>query len=121
MIDAMLTRMKPWNKGLTKLTSPSLARLAKQKSDWWKNNDTTETRRKIGVASKAREFPVGDKHPSWKGGRIVSKRDGYVLVIAPVGHPFAKSGGGGNKQKYILEHRLVMEGVVGRYLEKDED
>ncbi len=63
----------------------------------------------------------GELSTNWKGGRIVSKRDGYVLVVAPDGHPYAKSGGGGNKGKYILEHRLVMEGILGRYLLPDED
>jgi len=58
---------------------------------------------------------------NWKGGRIVSKRDGYILVMAPEGHPYAKSGGGGNKGRYILEHRLIMEKVLGRYLLPTED
>lgn len=58
---------------------------------------------------------------NWKGGRIMSKRDGYVLVIAPEGHPYAKKGGGGNKGRYILEHRLVMEKILGRYVLPDED
>ena len=63
----------------------------------------------------------GNKNPSWKGGIIRSKRDGYVLVLAPENHPYGKKGGGGNKRKYILEHRLVMEKVLGRYLLPDED
>lgn len=58
---------------------------------------------------------------NWKGGRIISKRDGYILVMAPANHPYSKKGGGGNKGKYILEHRLVMERVLGRYLKPDED
>ncbi len=46
----------------------------------------------------------GDNHPSWRGGRIISKR-GYVLIHLP-DHPFASVNG------YVYEHRLVME----RYL-----
>jgi hypothetical protein len=63
----------------------------------------------------------GSLSPSWKGGRIISKRDGYVLVVAPPNHPYAKNGGGKNRSKYILEHRLVMEKVLGRYLLPNED
>lgn len=62
---------------------------------------------------------TGEKSPGWRGGRFSTKRDGYIYVYAPE-HPNAKrngSGGGG----YVLEHRLVMEKLIGRYLEKDED
>ena len=40
--------------------------------------------------------------------------DGYILVKAPEGHPHARQDGS------ILEHRLVMEGSLGRYLEEWE-
>ena len=40
--------------------------------------------------------------------------DGYILVQAPEGHPFARQDGS------ILEHRLVMEQVLGHYLDPDE-
>lgn len=46
----------------------------------------------------------------WKGGRI--KICGYIYVYCPE-HPFAVG-------KYILEHRLVMEKHIGRYLTKQE-
>lgn len=49
----------------------------------------------------------GDKHPMWKGGRCIV--NGYVWVHSP-GHPHAKH------QGYVLEHRLVMEKKLGRYL-----
>lgn len=39
---------------------------------------------------------------------------GYVLVYAPVGHPRARHDG------TMFEHRLVMEQVLGRYLEPHE-
>jgi hypothetical protein len=38
-------------------------------------------------------------------------REGYVLVQAPPGHPYARQDGS------LLEHRLVMEQALGRYLE----
>lgn len=56
--------------------------------------------------------------PRWKGGRKV-RSDGYVIVVAPDDHPHpcdvASTG-----TKYILEHRLVMERHLGRYLEPTE-
>jgi hypothetical protein len=56
--------------------------------------------------------------PRWTGGRKVRK-DGYVFVVAPDDHPnpsYTKDSG----TKYILEHRLVMESHIGRYLSPDE-
>lgn len=50
---------------------------------------------------------TGDQNPQWKGGRKIRK-DGYILVYRPE-HPYAS----GN---YVLEHRLVMEQVLGRFL-----
>jgi hypothetical protein len=50
---------------------------------------------------------------NWKGGRTVSKQQRYVLRLAP-GHPRAK------RTPYVLEHLLVMESKLGRYLEPHE-
>lgn len=61
---------------------------------------------------------IKEKSPSWKGGRKI-RRDGYILVSAPSGHPHGISSGK-NKSKYILEHRLVMEQHLGRYLQPTE-
>lgn len=49
---------------------------------------------------------------NWKGGRWVN-RHGYVMVYSPE-HPNA------TKRGYMLEHRLVMEQVVGRPLRRHE-
>jgi hypothetical protein len=48
---------------------------------------------------------------AWKGGRVVS--GGYVMAWKP-DHPYAMKTG------YIMEHRLVAERVLGRYLRPDE-
>lgn len=50
----------------------------------------------------------GPEHPGWKGGRVVAP-DGYAKVYAP-DHPRANLG------RYVKEHHLVMEGLLGRYL-----
>lgn len=46
-------------------------------------------------------------------GRVIDSR-GYVLIKAPSDHPRATKAG------YILEHRLVLERTLGRYLERHE-
>lgn len=56
--------------------------------------------------------PRGSSHPFWKGGRRITKL-GYVVVYMP-DHPRARDG------KYVLEHRLVMEQHLGRYLLQTE-
>jgi hypothetical protein len=59
-----------------------------------------------------------EKSPSWKGGRKIRK-DGYVVVRVDDDYPFpsdtTRSGG-----KYALEHRVVMEKHLGRYLSRSE-
>jgi hypothetical protein len=48
-----------------------------------------------------------DQNSQWKGGRVVNG-EGYVLLRKPGGHPAST--------KYVQEHRLVMEKMLGRYL-----
>jgi len=48
----------------------------------------------------------------WKGGRVLDAA-GYTLLFMP-DHPHAVG-------SYILEHRYVMEQVLGRYLETDNE
>ena len=56
--------------------------------------------------------PTGKDHYAWKGGRLKTTK-GYIDIYIP-GHPHARGG------KYVLEHRLVMEKKLGRYLERYE-
>lgn len=65
----------------------------------------------INKIKEARKKQVGEKCPSWKGGRIMRGKYIYIKVY---NHP------GGGKQGYIAEHRLVMEKSIGRYLLKGE-
>ena len=55
---------------------------------------------------------TGEDHHSWKGGRYQSP-DGYVWVVCRE-HPHA------NRDGCVREHRLVMEKMIGRYLERGE-
>ena len=62
-----------------------------------------------GIKCQRRGPRSGEGHPDWKGGRRLD-RDGYVLVYC-TSHP--------RKRKHsnvVLEHILVMEKHLGRYL-----
>lgn len=52
----------------------------------------------------------GSKRVNWRGGRTISKQHGYVWTRAE-GHPRTRA-----KWPYVLEHILVMERGLGRYL-----
>lgn len=54
----------------------------------------------------------GEDSPMWKGGRMTTS-SGYIFIMNK-DHPHS------NKDGYVLEHRLVMENIIGRYLTKDE-
>lgn len=53
----------------------------------------------------------GKRPVNFKGRKL--SVDGYWLVYAP-NHPYCQ------KTKFILEHRLVMEKKIGRYLRPEE-
>ncbi len=62
--------------------------------------------------------PRGPKNHAWKGGRVI-QRCGRVLVPAPENHPYARVYSN-KKIGRILEHRLVMENMIGRHLKPEE-
>ena len=64
-----------------------------------------EARRKTAIALSRHNSHM------WKGGVI--QRNGYVAVLQP-SHPHSDTTG------YVFEHRLVMEGKLGRYLTPSE-
>ena len=70
---------------------------------------TDETRAKM--TEKQLQQPRGDQSAAWKGGRTIDAA-GYAWVFVP-NHPHVVN-------RYVLEHRLVMEQVLGRYLEPSE-
>ena len=61
---------------------------------------------------KISEAVKGEKHSSWKGGRYRNTK-GYIAIYV-ADHPHQL------KYGYVLEHRLVMEKHLGRYLEPGE-
>ncbi len=54
----------------------------------------------------------GEISPHWKGGTM-HHTSGYIYKYAPE-HPMR------TRDKYVMEHRLVMEKHIGRFLTKDE-
>ena len=55
----------------------------------------------------------GPENPYWGGGRYKDNTSGYVWVYNPE-HPSS------TKKGYVLEHRLVIEKFIGRYLKGNE-
>lgn len=64
---------------------------------------------KLGITPRDSK---GENNASWRGG-IKMTKDGYKLIHQP-DHPSC------NSQGYVLEHRLVMESVLKRYLKETE-
>lgn len=62
-----------------------------------------------GLHENPLRIKKGSENHHWRGGKV--KRKGYVWVYAPDHHSIA---GRGTTRKYVLEHRLVMEEMLGR-------
>ena len=69
-----------------------------------------ETRNKMSNSQKKRF--KNKRHHNWKGGKHINC--GYVRVWSP-DHPYTSERG------YVLEHRLVMENHLNRYLTPGEE
>lgn len=100
----------------------SKAKMAKAKAAWWKGDPKKIEHARAMIKKNHARPALGKKGhlaPGWKGGRYTTERDKYIYVWAP-DHPNAKKSGKGTGG-YVLEHRLVMEKVLGRYLLPEED
>lgn len=78
-------------------------------SYWKGKNLSEETKLKM---SKNHADINGSKHPYWRGGKRIND-NGYILIYSPK-HPNTR------EIKCILEHRLVMEEFLNRYLLPEE-
>lgn len=106
-----------------KMTVQEIAdRLCEDRWQWWWRRQGVDQYRPaekvLNCFLRRRKFPLrsrgakGARNANWKGGRH-STGHGYFQVYAP-DHPRC------NKRGYVLEHRLVMEKKIGRYLEPQE-
>ena len=68
-----------------------------------------DQRLKMSLAKKG--LYRGPNHPRWKGGR--KKSGNYFMIWSPY-HPYR------NPNNYVLEHRLVIEEQIKRFLKPDE-
>jgi len=68
--------------------------------------------KKYGIKSQRRGPRSAEGHPDWKGG--VTIVGGYRYIYS-AGHPLARK-----QVPYVLEHHLVMEKHLGRYLTRKE-
>ena len=78
------------------------------------HNVSTKTREKISKSKigKKRMDISKENHFKWKGGRNINIK-GYILIHNP-SHPCRDC------KNYVLEHRLVIEAQIGRYLTSKE-
>jgi hypothetical protein len=67
-----------------------------------------ETKEKISLSHKGKY-----KKPTEFGGHKKQRKDGYIYVYNPTHKNATKDG-------YIMEHILIMEKYIGRYLKDDE-
>ena len=57
-------------------------------------------------------FEKEENNPMWKGGK--NKDHGHYILILKPEHPFCSRHG------YVLEHRIIIEAHLGRYLKSTE-
>lgn len=93
---------------MTEETKAKISRANKGKKPGQGRKLSEEAKAKISKANKGRIY-----NPSKYGGHIKHREDGYRAVYLP-DHPHS------SKEGYVMEHILVMEESIGRYLKKGE-
>jgi len=83
----------------------STCRMGPKNPNWGKSK-SPETKAKL------RTTHLGSKNGMWTGGQTIVY-PGYVKVLSH-GHPIADGYG------YVFEHRLIVESIIGRYLDRKE-
>lgn len=97
-------------KGRRHLTEKSKEKISVANKGKTKKGHPCSEERKIKL-SLAKKGKI--RKPSLYGGYTKKRKDGYVSVFVP-NHPNA------TKDGMVMEHHLVMEHHIGRYLKKDE-
>lgn len=98
------TRIRMTDETKRKISIAKIGRVSARKG----HHLSIETKKKISKANKGRL-----RCPSEYGGHRNKRSDGYVKVYVP-DHPYA------TKDGYVMEHILVMERAIGRYIKRDE-
>lgn len=83
-----------------------------------KHKYVQEVMLQFDLPRRKRGSSFGEMNGSYKTGRRID-RDGYVLVSAPIDHPYSRKRNNRNTG-VIYEHRLVMERKLNRYLDPKE-
>lgn len=95
---------------LTESARKAISERKKGKPGYWKGKHfPEEIKRKISESRKGK-YIIHSKY----GGHIKKRTDGYNMVYIP-SHPHA------SKEGYVMEHILVMEEALGRYIREDEE
>lgn len=89
----------------------SIAQKGRKLTEEWKENISIAMKGYHPVNEAKKGQYIGSNGLNWKGGRIKDK--GYCKILKRE-HPFA------NPHGYVLEHRLVIEKHLGRYLKPEE-
>lgn len=61
------------------------------------------------AVSQAKKGKIKEHSSHWKGGRRIEKNTGYILIWSS------------EEQRYLREHRIIMENHLGRKLQDSED
>ena len=98
---------RPKGYKLSKETKEKMSKSHKGNVGYWNGRKFSKEHKE-----KLSKSHSGNKSYRWNGGKV-KKDKGYILIYSP-NHPNYDS------RKYVLEHRLITEKCLGRYLTKEE-
>jgi len=107
---------KYWEEGFSLKDIARLCNIHYKTVQYWLKKHEIKARTKSEAVTlwhlKNPNIQRGKRNSKWKGGKLITIQ-GYILIHQP-NHPYATKAG------YVLEHRLVIEKKLDRYLNKNE-